>query len=556
MHIKEGGITSPRIEPRFEQLESSLKPQIAPADASWKRATLTRQPRFNNVVARNWRGELPLWVSYWVIGFIGNLLIGIIPVAVDGTLSGHGYDPRILLITLAGGWLAIAAVSVWQGVGVWRSADARIIARKDLGRAAPWAILAKLAVFVGLVRLIALAVNIGAPQMTELSRMAFFDDPDISPYALRIMRNGTELEISGGFKFGLNEDLVRLLRAAPKVRIVHLDSTGGRIGEAVTVYNTIQERKLITYVSHQCMSACTVAFVGGQQRWLYSRAQLGFHAPTFPGISAGELADATEEQREIFSAVGIDRSFVDKALSTPNNSIWLPPEDELLRSRVITNVSDGSNFAASGFGANLPRDTLAAQLKKSLAALSDLERVAPDEFNSLVDDFLEGYQKGQTEAHLLAQGRQRFLRIISTNLPLADDPTLIDFGKLMIDQYTFLNQRDPSLCYQYAAKGELDPFLLSPTLREREAALDQRVLQTAAKRPTIPAQILQSLWGKVISAVTLRVGRDNAHMILGTKVSPAQYGSYCEATIAFYQEIIRLREPEAAELMRQVLAPK
>ncbi|MBV8425645.1 MAG: hypothetical protein JOZ88_00230, partial [Hyphomicrobiales bacterium] len=168
----------------------------------------------------------------------------------------------------------------------------------------------------------------------------------------------------------------------------------------------------------------------------------------------------------------------------------------------------------------------------------------------------EGYQKGQTEADLLAQGRQRFLRIISTNLPLADDPTLVDFGKLMIDQYTFLNQRDHSLCYQYAAKGELDPFLLSPTLREREAALDQRVLQTAAKRPTIPAQILQSLWGKVISAVTLRVGRDNAHMILDAKVSPAQYGSYCEATIAFYQEIIRLREPEAAELMRQVLAPK
>jgi hypothetical protein len=46
------------------------------------------------------------------------------------------------------------------------------------------------------------------------------------------MRNGTEIEISGGFKYGLNDDFLRILNAAPRVEVVHLNSLGGRIGEA------------------------------------------------------------------------------------------------------------------------------------------------------------------------------------------------------------------------------------------------------------------------------------------------------------------------------------
>ena len=97
---------------------------------------------------------------------------------------------------------------------------------------------------------------------------------------------------------------MRILAASPQIHVVHLNSFGGRIGEAEKLYNTIRENNLITYVSANCMSACTVAFAGGTERWLYQNAQLGFHAPTFPGMSELELKEAAQSQRIIFNAAG------------------------------------------------------------------------------------------------------------------------------------------------------------------------------------------------------------------------------------------------------------
>jgi len=43
--------------------------------------------------------------------------------------------------------------------------------------------------------------------------MSFLDDPDIPAYSIRVMRNGTEAEITGGFKYGLTDDFVKILNA-------------------------------------------------------------------------------------------------------------------------------------------------------------------------------------------------------------------------------------------------------------------------------------------------------------------------------------------------------
>ena len=45
------------------------------------------------------------------------------------------------------------------------------------------------------------------------------------------MRDNSEIEISGGFKFGLTEDFEKAMREFPGIHVVHLNSVGGRIGE-------------------------------------------------------------------------------------------------------------------------------------------------------------------------------------------------------------------------------------------------------------------------------------------------------------------------------------
>jgi len=98
------------------------------------------------------------------------------------------------------------------------------------------------------------------------------------------MRDGTEAEISGGFKYGLTDDFSKILLASRQIKVVHLDSVGGRLGEGEKLFKLIRERGLTTYVSSKCMSACTLAFAGGRERYLLKSASLGFHKGAFPGV--------------------------------------------------------------------------------------------------------------------------------------------------------------------------------------------------------------------------------------------------------------------------------
>jgi uncharacterized protein DUF4339 len=216
-------------------------------------------------IARNWRGEFSLATTYWLFGFLGNLFAGALAAAVMVVFqSDIGYQPRAIFASILLLWIVIVTIAVWQTVGVWRSANRHIKARVLLGKKSPWAGLAKLAVLFGVLRLAGTFVTSGWPQLLETSRMSFLGDPDIPAYSIRVMRNGTEAEITGGFKYGLTNNFVKILNASPKIKVVHLDSRGGRIGEAVELNKVIRSSHLDTYVSANCMSACTVAFAGAR----------------------------------------------------------------------------------------------------------------------------------------------------------------------------------------------------------------------------------------------------------------------------------------------------
>jgi len=67
-------------------------------------------------VARHWRGELSLPVSYWINGGLVTVGMNIIATLVE--LSGSAGAAVLYLV-------AAAPVSIWQIVGIWRSADRR-----------------------------------------------------------------------------------------------------------------------------------------------------------------------------------------------------------------------------------------------------------------------------------------------------------------------------------------------------------------------------------------------------------------------------------------------
>ncbi|MGO4388565.1 hypothetical protein AB4Y85_13610 [Microvirga sp. 2YAF29] len=509
----------------------------------------TEKPKAN-FIARHWRGELPLWVSYWVFGFLANIVATIFVVAVSGVLSeGGDYNPTKILIVLVSIWVGIGLIAVWQLVGIWRSAD-RHVSRKG---SRVWAGLAKIAVVLGILRMVLEFGQVGYPQITETVRMAFFDDPDIPAYAIRIMRNGTEVEVSGGFKYGLNDDFVRILKAAPQVKVVHLNSDGGRLGEAEKLYNTIRKLGLSTYTSRRCASACTMAFMAGRERWIHPNGRLGFHAPTFPGMGASDAAEASSSQRKFMIEAGVPSEFVSRALATPNSTMWYPTREELVTARAATGVADNYKFAVSGWGANVGRAEIEEQLLKVGSVFAALKSARPQDFTKMVDRVTNGYLFGESEGAVIDAARAQMLPIIIQYRPLADDQTILDQGRLLLDQYKALSAVDKQLCYEYAsgvdATKNYVAYLPGP-MRQREVELSERILKTATARETVSAKAAEPLWSIVGGQLAKRFGANEIELLTQGNLSPSHRARYCDLAIAMYEEMLNLPMSSAVQVLR------
>jgi len=361
-------------------------------------------------VARNWRGEFPLWIAYWGFGFFGTIALWTGFWFFSEIYSKFVvYHPLSLFGWFAAVWTLTAVVTVWQLVGIWRSAGRSITDRRRAGKRAFWAWTARVMVAIGALRFLGLLSTVAAPQLTEGVRMAFLNDPEMPDYTLRLMNEETEIEVIGGIKYGLDRDLRQMLEAAPRVRVIHLDSVGGRQGEAAKLYRTIRDRGLATYVTNECLSACGNVFIGGRERWVSRSGKLGFHRGTFPGFD-DDLADEEAVFDEIqIRESGISREFVRLAAKVANKDMWYPKTEELLRYKVVTGIADDWQFALSGIGGDYTREQFENLLRARYPVIVPFSAHEPQEYGRLLDEYHQGYLTGKSAGALVRAYEQRIL---------------------------------------------------------------------------------------------------------------------------------------------------
>ncbi|MCP3398234.1 hypothetical protein [Bradyrhizobium sp. CCGB20] len=509
-----------------------------------------QSPVSRNIVAKHWKGEFPLGISYWVVGLGSNILAGVV-IGLLGAFTRGSHNPTRIFVFYVLLWSSIACLCIWQFVGTWRSAQRRKGERAAMGKRAVWAWTAQFMICLGVLNAVVVFVRTAIPQIAEATSIAFMDDPRIPSYSIRLLNNGSEIEISGGIKFGLSTDFEKILNASPGVGTVHLDSIGGRIGEGERLSAIIKSRGLDTYVEANCMSACTLAFVAGRQRVLKKGAQLGFHRAAFAGDDG--LDDSAE--RSIYKAAGISSSFIEHALVTRNADMWSPSEAELLSARVVTRISSGDEYAFGGTGGRFTRDDWDKVLQNSASMYRALKQAYPQTYDEILDIVTQGTSKGIARAELTGQARAKVTEIIGKLLPLADDSVLIDFGKLVIDQYSAVQAQDGAACYRYAS-GQPDQNLIKlipARLAEREVELNARIIMSAQKRPD-PVSNDRS-WEKIRAGLNLRGYTDNdLELLNGKSVGAADYVRYCDVAIALYREITSLPPTEAAGVLREFLS--
>jgi hypothetical protein len=515
----------------------------------------------SNFLVRFWRGEYSLGVSYWLFGLLGDIALAFITEGIGALFYiERGYDPRAILGSLVSIWLVTGVFLVWQVTGIWRSASRNGAGRRAIGKRAFWAGVAKIALVLGVCSSLYTFCSAGLPQIVEISRIVFLNDPDIAPYSIRVMRSGTEAEIAGGFKYGLTNDFIRTLAAYPNIKVVHLNSLGGRIGEAIRLNGVLRTQGVDTYVSAGCYSACTIAFAAGRDRFLKAGAPLGFHAATFPGTTPSDLDSVKLAQQRVFQTAGFDNAFIEKALATPGSQMWTPTAEELTAAKVITGISNGTQFAFSGLlGRNVSRDRLDALMMQGIPLLKTIKEHAPRDYDDILMQYLAGYVDGKTEMEVETRGRASILALVRKLEPMADDAVMAEISLLDADEYAAMDAKDPSLCYQFASGNfaNIDLANVIPGLIERENQLSQRVLETAKPRPDVPQAELTELWKKIDARLSEKGVSDDQLKLLDSGPGDAtRYSEYCSISEASYREIARLPASEAGMLMRSLLSNK
>ncbi len=304
---------------------SSLLPQSIDPTASRGR---------QNYFARHWRGELSLPQSWWVNGFVLGIAVAILVAVLATLLQSDAFDDRPFaeLIGTCTIWLGIALLMLWQGVGIWRAAAVDCASANGI-----WSAAARATLVLAIASVLWNFLASGLPRIVEVANIAA-GDPQLGPHEFQTFAADGILEFSGGITFGVAKELASQLDAMPDTKTVRLNSLGGRIREAQRMSNVIKAHGLSTLVEKQCLSACTIVFLGGVDRAVTSQARLGFHQPTTRGLTEVDRQAVIKGEEERLQTFGLSRAFAERANQAEPTSMWYPDEHELLSEHVATRI--------------------------------------------------------------------------------------------------------------------------------------------------------------------------------------------------------------------------
>lgn len=538
--------------PSDEDVGAPPAKPVAPGPPSLPPAAdqFSLKPR-SNYLLRHWRGELPLPVAYWVNVVLLSVVFFALLALVPRTELMADF-PKTASTSMAAVWLLLVVASAWQFIGVWRAARNYI----DQGNSRAWGNIARIIVLLGLAKGIFWFASAGLPQMWQYAQIAVGRD-SLGKYQVRLLRNGAELEIAGPIAFGLTHDVRRMLDKHPSVRIVHLNSPGGRVSEARKLRDLFGPLGLTTYTSSGCLSACTIAYMGGQKRLIAPNAQLGFHQYSFPGMTEKDFQSEYDIDKRDWLARGFAKTFVDRAFATPNSDMWRPTHQELFQAGVVTGYPGSDDVAISGIGDPRAIETAFAE-RPIIAALKACEPAVYDQF---AREFRAGLQQGKSLAELRQKIFPLMENVLTQKLPHASDAALRSFTAVLLEQMEVLYGADPALCYSYiegeAAGQRAGLRYFSQELRKKEGAAIGDVILSARNKEHGPSNEKRGARG--LAAVMKRLaGRygDDLRMLGHAELKRANKARYCEIYYALYHAILQLEEQESGAVLRYLFTEK
>lgn len=144
--------------------------------------------------------------------------------------------------------------------------------------------------------------NLGCAGREELTETAYIDPSTSAFYDVE----GMTLRILGDVEEGFAQRVLDALNANPEIETVALGSGGGYVYEALAAGEVIRNLGLTTRLYNDCMSACTLVFIAGVNREIWSPyPSLGFHMASVDGVEVHPGDSVYQDIRQYTDWMGI-----------------------------------------------------------------------------------------------------------------------------------------------------------------------------------------------------------------------------------------------------------
>ena len=277
--------------------------------------------RPDNYFVRHWRGELPLAQAFWVNGIaLTAALLGTSGLSLFGrslTLVDSAADfAQLLLISL----VTLLIIPVWQLRGLWQAAErhSRYVGTILAGGSVQVA--AVLLALLAVIRVSGTTVDIAmmTPQVLNTG---------IYRAEIEVRAGGRELQIRGGFGFGVAARTAAMLEQQPDIRRIRLESWGGSLQEARRLAQLIENYQLNTYSAVFCSNTCIIPFMAGQHRTVKGQGRIGLtRAYGLPVIAAA-----------FFTRREMPRDFL-LSWNRIGSKSWYPSDGQLRQGNIVNTV--------------------------------------------------------------------------------------------------------------------------------------------------------------------------------------------------------------------------
>lgn len=500
-----------------------------------------------NYFIRHWRGDLSLGISYWVNGMLGILFVLLtskLLVEYQNQIGLNWVAVFSLIISL----LALL-ITAWQAVGVWRSAGKHV----SRGGSSIWGTVARIAVGLGMLNTFGVIINNYIPQSVEMLRILAGDEK-LPAYKITVLPGGTEVEFRGGLRAGSAKELEKIFSAVPQAKVLHIESSGGRIHEAMIMSKLVRTRQMTTYTSEKCLSAATLVLMSGSERVIATDAKIGFHAGKLPGSTSDQIHEMNETIRTTMQAAGVSASFINRALSTPYEQMWYPTFEEMRSAGVITSQSAGERFATSWQLSDKDWKTSVERLS-SYPGFRTIKQAEPAAFNSMMSNYVAALRSGQSEGEAIAFISETTGDIILKYLPAASDEAVLAMRDNWIDILVKYKDRNSEACIAALTKVKLNYSRIFPDWGStNQLLIVEKVISSGADKVPVPIDE-KTAESDIESVLELITAKYNDAVEVLSKPSEWSGNSQraCDILLLYYQEIAKLQDKRSANLIRYLL---